>query len=44
MIEGEERFFEIDVVPLGNSHNGTNKMLKSIRDVTEVRKIQEKLK
>jgi len=44
VIEGEERFFEIDAVPLGNPHNGTDKMLKSIRDVTEVRKIQEKLK
>ena len=44
MIDGEERFFEIDVVPLGDSHDGNKRMLKSIRDVTEERRIQEKLK
>ena len=44
VIDGEERFFEIDAVPLGDSHDGSIRMLKSIRDVTEVRKIQEKLK
>ena len=44
VIEGEERFFEIDVVPLGDNHDGNTRMLKSIRDVTEERKIQEKLK
>ena len=44
MIDGEERFFEIDVVPLGDNHDGNTRMLKSIRDVTEERKIQEKLK
>ncbi len=44
VIDGEERFFEIDVVPLGDSHNGITRMLKSIRDVTEERKIQQKLK
>jgi diguanylate cyclase (GGDEF)-like protein/PAS domain S-box-containing protein len=44
VIDGEERFFEIDVVPLGDAHNGNTRMLKSIRDVTEARKIQEKLK
>ena len=43
IIDGEERFFEIDVVALGDTHNGTMRMLKSIRDVTEERKIQEKL-
>ncbi len=44
VIDGEERFFEIDVVPLGDSHDGNTRMLKSIRDVTEERKIQEKLR
>jgi diguanylate cyclase (GGDEF)-like protein len=44
VIDGEERFFEIDVVPLGDPHDGSTRMLKSIRDVTEERKIQEKLK
>jgi diguanylate cyclase (GGDEF)-like protein len=44
VIDGEERFFEIDVVPLGDNHDGNTRMLKSIRDVTEERKIQEKLK
>ena len=44
VFDGEERFFEIDVVPLGRSHDGDMRMLKSIRDVTEERKIQEKLK
>ena len=44
VIDGEERFFEIDVVPLGDPHGGNTRMLKSIRDITEERKIQEKLK
>ncbi|NLI61222.1 MAG: diguanylate cyclase [Clostridiales bacterium] len=44
VIDGKERFFQIDVVPLGNSHDGNVRMLKSIHDVTEERKIQEKLK
>ncbi len=44
VIDGEERFFEIDVVPLGDPRDGNTRMLKSIRDVTEKRKIQEKLK
>ncbi|NLP43205.1 MAG: diguanylate cyclase [Peptococcaceae bacterium] len=44
VIDGEQRFFEIDAVPLGDSNNGSKRMLKSIRDVTEERKIQEKLK
>ncbi|NLW23626.1 MAG: diguanylate cyclase [Tissierellia bacterium] len=43
-IDGEERFFEIDAVALGSSLDGSTRMLKSIRDVTEERKIQEKLK
>jgi diguanylate cyclase (GGDEF)-like protein len=43
VIDGKERFFEIDVVPLGGPHDGNTRMLKSIRDVTEERKIQEKL-
>jgi diguanylate cyclase (GGDEF)-like protein len=44
VIDGEERFFEIDVVPLGGPNDGNVRMLKSIHDVTEERKIQEKLK
>jgi diguanylate cyclase (GGDEF)-like protein len=44
VIDGEERFFEIDAVQLGDTHDGNTRMLKSIRDVTEERKIQEKLK
>ena len=44
VIDGEERFFEIDVVPLGEPHDGNTRMLKSIRDVTDERKIQDKLK
>jgi diguanylate cyclase (GGDEF)-like protein len=44
VIDGEERFFEIDAVPLGNFHDGNTRMLKSIRDVTEERKIQNRLK
>ena len=42
-INGEERFFEIDTMPLGDHHDGKMRMLKSIIDVTEERKIQEKL-
>jgi len=44
VIDGEKRYFEIDAVPLGNPHDGNTRMLKSIRDVTEERKIKEKLK
>ncbi len=44
VIDGEERFFEIDAVPLGDQNDGNTRMLKSIRDVTEERKVQEKLK
>jgi diguanylate cyclase (GGDEF)-like protein len=44
VIDGEERFFEIDAVVLGDPHDGNTKMLKAIRDVTEERKIQEQLK
>jgi len=44
MIDGEKRFFEIDVVPLGDSRDKNKRMLKSIRDITEEKKIQEKLK
>jgi len=43
-INGEERFFEINVLPLGDSHDENTKVLISIRDVTEERKIQDKLK
>ena len=44
VIDEEERHFEIGVVPLGNSPDGNVRILKSIRDVTEERKMQEKLK
>jgi len=44
VLNGEERFFEIDTVPLGDYHDGKVRMLKSISDVTEKRRIQEKLK
>jgi len=44
VLDGEERFFVIDVVPLGDPHDGNTRMLKSIRDVTEEKKMQEKLK
>jgi len=44
VIDGEERFFEIDAMPLGGPHDGNTRMLKSIRDITKERKIQEKLK
>jgi diguanylate cyclase (GGDEF)-like protein len=44
VIDGEERFFEIDTVPIGNLQDVNMRMLKSIRDVTEERKIQRKLK
>ncbi len=44
VIDGEEKYFEIDVVPLGDPYNENTRMLKSIRDVTEERKVQEKLK
>jgi len=44
VINGEKRFFEIDTVPLGDNQDGNMKMLKSIRDVTEERKIREELK
>jgi diguanylate cyclase (GGDEF)-like protein len=43
-IDGEERFFEINTVPLGDSYYGNTRMLKSIRDVTEEKRIQDKLK
>jgi diguanylate cyclase (GGDEF)-like protein len=44
VIDGEERFFKIDAVPFGDFRDGKMRMLKTIRDVTEERKIQEKLK
>lgn len=44
IMDGEERFFEIDVVPLGDLQDRNQRMLKSIRDVTEEKKMQEKLK
>lgn len=44
VINGEKHIFEIDTVLLGNNQDGNMKMLKSIRDVTEERKIREELK
>jgi len=44
VIDGEKRFFEIDAIPLGDPRDVNTRILKSIRDVTEERKIQEKLK
>ncbi|NLB87704.1 MAG: GGDEF domain-containing protein, partial [Syntrophomonadaceae bacterium] len=44
VIDGEERFFEINTVFLGVFQDGNTKMLKSIRDVTVEKKIQDKLK
>lgn len=43
MINGEKRFFEVDVVPLGNPYNKKIRMLKSIRDITEKKRVLEKL-
>ena len=44
VIDGEKRFFKVDMMPLGDLHDGNTRMLKSIREVTEERKLQEKLK
>ena len=44
VIDGEKHFFEIDSVPLNDSHDKNMRVLKSIRDVTEAKRIQEKLK
>ena len=45
VIDGEERYFEIDTMQLGdNPREASIRMLKSIRDVTEERIIQGKLK
>lgn len=41
MIHGEKRFFEISTLPLDVAHGKKAKMLKSIRDITEKKKIQE---
>jgi len=43
-VNGEKRFFEIDTVLLGNPQDGQTKMLKTIRDITEKRKIHEKMR
>ncbi|NLC11844.1 MAG: diguanylate cyclase, partial [Firmicutes bacterium] len=43
VVGGEKRFFEIDTMPLGNPHDRRMMMLKSIRDITEKKKIQEEL-
>ncbi len=44
VIDGEERFFEIDTLPLGNSEGKDTRTLKSIRDITEKRKIEQTLR
>ncbi|NLT94912.1 MAG: diguanylate cyclase [Clostridia bacterium] len=43
VIDGEERFFEIDAVALGDIQVGSTKMLKTIRDVTDEKKVQKRL-
>lgn len=43
MIDGEERFFEIGAMPLGNLNDRKMGMLKSIRDITEKKRVQKKL-
>lgn len=43
MIDGEKRFFEISALPLGIAHDKRTRMLKSIRDITEKKKVQEAL-
>lgn len=43
MIDGEKRFFEISSLPLGTLNDKKTKMFKSIRDITEKKKVQEKL-
>jgi diguanylate cyclase (GGDEF)-like protein len=43
MIEGEKRFFEVSTLPLGIHHDKKTRMFKSIRDITEKKKFQEKL-
>ncbi|MGI6778114.1 MAG: diguanylate cyclase [Acetivibrionales bacterium] len=42
-IDGEKRYFEVGAVRLGNSHDKKMKMLKSIRDITEMKMVQERL-
>ena len=41
IINSEKRFFEISTLPLEVTHGKKTKMLKSIRDITEKKKIQE---
>jgi diguanylate cyclase (GGDEF)-like protein len=43
MVDGEKRFFEISALPLGIPHDKKTRMFKSIRDITEKKKVQEKL-
>ena len=43
MIDGEKRYFEVDVVPLGSQYDRKVRMLKSIRDITEKKRVLEKL-
>jgi len=44
IIDGEKRYFEISTMPLGIPyHNKKMRMFKSIRDITEKKRIQEQL-
>lgn len=43
VVDGEERYFEIGSMSLDNSHERKMRMLKSIRDITEKKKVQETL-
>jgi len=44
MIDGKERFFEISTVPLGSNPLGKGtRMLKSIQDITEKKKVKDAL-
>ncbi len=44
LVDGEKRFYEIDSMPLGKSPSTNMRMLKSIRDITENKRVQEKLR
>jgi len=43
IINGEKRFYEVDAVPLGNIHEKKVRMLKTIRDITDKKRVLEKL-
>lgn len=44
IIDGKERFFVIDSVPLNDPPDKNTKILKSIRDITKEKRMQKKLK